>query len=497
MLNRTKYNLQPTESEVCSRLLRQTLEVLSCTPLKTLETPPVAQFFAIAALRLNSHLLAYFETAEPALLALFDDRSTHGVERRRTRVDDLNPRCLTILGLTGIIEASMDSSCAGEIASGGIIVGLERLEQLRIDWRDSQYFSPLQSANTFDLRRYAVETVLSYNNKKGAGNSAPIPSNCIELLWSMLGCEWDDVSGIVDGMFTKLAGSNNNEMRDTVSVFLHFNSKSVIRYPQVYKILYEMLRRSRDEPLSYFKHKHCGYLREITDSFQSTATTHGNDSESMEGAVDAFLEQLVNNNLLGTLMLCAYASGERVITDNHWQGIRCARTTRFWGERVIALAQTSNGRQAASDHPDGSSIADQIRDFCHAPDEFIDDTEDHTGGEEGDDTEYMVFLKREKRKFAAGRRSHLPELKNVLLRELGDSFQLRVPSRSHSSILPDGSPVQSAVMEKPQLPARDVQSAIQLENSKASDQSHISIQVLEDSATRDSFTCGTNTYEGR
>lgn len=410
MLNRIQYLSPPSESEVRGELLSRTVEVLSFTPVEALKTVPVAQFFAVAALRLNTHLLANFETADTALSALFDDRPVDGVEHRRTRLEDLSPRCLVILGLTGIIEASMDSSCAGEFDPGKISVVFERLEQLKITWGGSQSFAPLVSKGGLDLCRYAVETMFSFYNKKSASDgTASLPSE-VRVLF-MLHSKWDDVSGIAEELCTQLIGSSDQEIRKATAAFLSLNSDSVGRHPQVHNILYEMLRMSRHEPLSYFESDHCRYLRHTTISFQSIAKLNGNDSMGMEAAVDSLLERLINNDLLGTLMLSAYAADMLQLRHNNFQGIPPGRTIRYWGDRVIAIAQKSKR--------EGSAVADRIREFCDSLDDFIDDTNDSDKLEEADNVKDISYLAQREREFMEGRRRLLSELKRAFLPETG------------------------------------------------------------------------------
>lgn len=419
MLSRTTYVIEPSEFEVRTGILNHTLEVLSCTPLDTLQTVPAAQFFAVASLRLNDRLLVYFDTADAELSALFDNRPANGVERRRIRIEDLSPRCLLILGLTGIIEASMGSGCADDIESGSMSVVFEHLDQLSISWGESQCFAPLESADIFDLRSYVVETVFSYHDQESSSNAPASSSEYAALLWSMLHSRWDNGSIIQDRLFTILSGSSNNEIRDAAAGFLNHNSNFASRHPRVYDILYEMLRMSRHEPLSYFDHENSIYLETLITAFRTTETITGNNSDGMECAVNALLERVVNNDLLGTLMLCAYASEKYWLEDSYWQGIRCGPTTRFWGERVIALARRSNDQQAVSNGPDCSTLTDRIREFCHAPSEFIDDTKDSNEGGESDvePTDERALREWE---FVKGRLRYLPELKKVLLRDIGE-----------------------------------------------------------------------------
>ncbi|KAF8598724.1 hypothetical protein BDV93DRAFT_526552, partial [Ceratobasidium sp. AG-I] len=109
-------------------------------------------------------------------------------------------------------------------------------------------------------------------------------------------------------MFISLGGSTNDKIRDAIAPFLYLNSESISRHPQVYNILYEMFRISRHESLSYFDWGHCGFLRDITDSFLSTTAANNKSSEVIKRSIEALLERLVSDDLLGTLMLCAYAS---------------------------------------------------------------------------------------------------------------------------------------------------------------------------------------------
>ncbi|KAF8603250.1 hypothetical protein BDV93DRAFT_579829 [Ceratobasidium sp. AG-I] len=233
---------------------------------------------------------------------------------------------------------------------------------------------------------------------------------------------------------------------------------------------------SGHESLSYFDWGHCLYLYNITQSFRSIAMTNSNDSENMKGAIDALLKRLVNNDLLGTLALSAYASDMFELEDDYWNGLRCGSITRFCGERIIALAQRSNGQQAVSYEPGPPNVADRIREFCLAPNEFPVEAQLNNNRKEEVNTDSTDDSDRLQYDFVAGRQTHLSEFKKVLLREIGDYT------------------TQPATINEPQQPSIPVmQSIIQPEDNRPVDQSHTSIQIREGEATEGVFTPGTNT----
>ncbi|KAF8603248.1 hypothetical protein BDV93DRAFT_556594 [Ceratobasidium sp. AG-I] len=473
---RLRTTLAPPESEARISLLKQTLEILSFTPAFTLWEESNPQTLAVATLRLNPRLLAHFETEDLSPLPLFHDRPAATGKHRRTRVEDINSTYLLILGLTGVVEASQDPGCVGAFGSDDMRVVIEQLCKLEIDWESSASFAPLDSASTFDLRRYAVEAVLGYHLQKLATNSATNEPACGKLLRDMLIYEWDDGSWITDLVFNTLTVSASGEMRDICAEFLCYNPKSVSRHPQVYNILYEILRMSRHESLSYFDSNHCDYLFVITRSFRPIVMTNSNDFENMQGSIDALLKRLVNNDLLGTLALSAYGSDRFELKRNWWQELYCGPTTSFWVERIISLAQKSNGQKAASKDPAPPNVVDRIREFCLAPNELLVEAQPNNKRKGDINTEAMGYSERQRHQFIQGHQTHLSEFKKVLLREIGDYT------------------TQPAIVNEPQQPSiLAMQPITQPEDDQPVDQSHTSIHIPQGEAIEEIFTTGTNT----
>ncbi|KAF8598727.1 hypothetical protein BDV93DRAFT_560999 [Ceratobasidium sp. AG-I] len=299
------------------------------------------------------------------------------------------------------------------------------------------------------------------------------PRDSAQQPHTMLMYGWDDGSWIVDLVFNTLTESASNEMRNITADFLFYNSESVSRHLQVYNILYEMLRMHRHESLSYFDYYNCGYLRNVTKSFHSIAMANSNECENMQGAIDALLDQLANNNLLGTLILSAYGSDWQHLCGGNWHGLQCGETTIFWGERIIALAQRSNGQQASSDDPGPPTVADRIREFCLESSELPNEAE---ASDEHRQEIAMNIMKSRQKRFVEGYRNYLPELKKVLLREIG------------------GYTVQPAPTNEPQQPSIPVVQPIkQPQGDQPVDHSHTSIHSREREAIGDILTPGTNT----
>ncbi|KAF8595197.1 hypothetical protein BDV93DRAFT_515198 [Ceratobasidium sp. AG-I] len=156
----------------------------------------------------------------------------------------------------------------------------------------------------------------------------------------------------------------------------------------------------------------------ITNIFHSVLTSTSDGSEEMEGFIDNLLKRLLDEDLLGTLMLCTYGSDQIWMEDEFWQGIRCEETTQFWGERIIALARQSSGEQAAFGNRHDATVVDQIQRFCLAPNKFPDEGNDSNECGEGNDMGIICLHERIKRQAIESRRRHVVELKRTLLREI-------------------------------------------------------------------------------
>ncbi|KAF8603251.1 hypothetical protein BDV93DRAFT_606839, partial [Ceratobasidium sp. AG-I] len=434
---RLQTKITPAQSETRISRLKQILELLSCTPTSHLQEASIRQTLAVATLRLNPRLLEHFETEDPSLLPLFNDLPAAMYEHQRTRIEDLGSTYVLILGLIGVIEASGDPGCVGAFGPDDMGIVFEQLLELpigwghSITWGQSASFAPLDSAGTFDLRRYAVETVFGYRRQELARNSATAQSACGKFLCSMLLCSWDDGSWITDVVFNTLTESASDEMRDITADFLYHNSECVSQHLQVYNILYEMLRMFKHESLSYVDWVRCRYLRNITKSFYSISMTNGGSSENMQGAIDALLERLINNDLLGTLVLSAHVSDALDSDDDYWQGLHCGQTTRFWGEHIIALARRSNGQQAMSSDPSPPNVAERIREFCLALSELPDEAEVR---DEHSEEDCVVYISLDGGRFEEGCQRHLSKFKQALLQIItqpastNDRWQPSVPA---------------------------------------------------------------------
>ncbi|KAF8598722.1 hypothetical protein BDV93DRAFT_609647 [Ceratobasidium sp. AG-I] len=424
---------------------------------------PASQFLTIATLRLNKHLLMYFDTSDLSLLPLFDERPAASGRYQRTGIENLTPKSLLVLGLTGLVEASGDTNCADAFGPNDMGIVFERLRELSISWGYSPFFEPLASANTFDLRRYAVETVFNYYNRNVASSPTESLSTCVGLLESILQCPWDDVSWITGIIFKTLTGSTNDEMRDAIADFLYWKSESVSQQLQIYSILYEMLRAYTHTSLSHFCWNRCRYICGITHSFNSTILTNGYNREDMDDAVDAFLGRLVKNGLLDTLILTAYTSHYEWMKGSDWHGIRCWATTRFWGERIILLARKSRDQLAASDGPQEPTMTDRIRSFCLAPYELPDEFQNNDEpGENGNLQGIDPDERKRKQVQAKELQRHLEELKYMVLQKI------------------DTCAIQPTLTEAPpQLPVYNAQPSIPPNEEHPSKKSHIVIHVPE------------------
>lgn len=410
-----------TGDELRFKLVKAMLAVVSNTPSETLQRILPAQSSAVIALKLNKHLLTYFETLNASLLPLF---STYP----RARIEDLPPNCLLLLGLTGLIEASGDPSCTGEIRSSELSDVFQRLGELGINWGSRSEFEPLVSAVTFDLRRYVFETMFNYYHRQLASESPESLSQCFSLLRSILWSRWDDVSWVSDLALNALSGAASDDLRDVFGGFLYHNAESVSKHPQVHNILYEMVRGSSHNSSSNFRWVDCNYLGGITLHFHRITATNHIDIGSAETAADALVERLIKDNLLSTLIYSAYASDERAPEFRFRQDTRCEDTTRFWRERIIALARKSR-RQPGSDDLGDSTVADLLRDFC-GPQSKSTITTDHN--KDGTRASGSAYVNRVQWPLDFRLHLHLEQFKDIIRRELSKSSKSRMLEASNS-----------------------------------------------------------------
>ncbi|KAF8594787.1 hypothetical protein BDV93DRAFT_481598 [Ceratobasidium sp. AG-I] len=402
-------------------MIKGMIAALSPSSVETLRITSVAHSCAVAALGLNTSLRAHFSTLDRSLVD-----SSNGYlavsGHSRIMIEDLNPECLLLLGLAGLVEAFGDSGCAG--AELGILnVVMQRLNELRVDWRRQAAFEPLVSASAFDLRRYVVETVSKcYIQQLASSPSNPSVSlfQCTDVLGNILSLVWDDMSWLLDVALTLRAGSPHKGLRDKIVGLLALHTEAVVQHPHIHDMLYEMFAGVGDESLGYFNSADGAYLHGITHHFHDITSTHSIDAKRVNTITTSLLQRLVRDGLLETLIYCAYGADDRDLHDAFWRGIRCGPTTCFWGEQTIMLARKSVSQLGAPSDMGTRSISDLLRDFCLTQGERI-----HGSG----GAKEVGYVRRTDEVWSRELQGHLEDFKAVLLHELNAPVHQTQPQK--------------------------------------------------------------------
>ncbi|KAF8602291.1 hypothetical protein BDV93DRAFT_607514 [Ceratobasidium sp. AG-I] len=411
--------LDGTQDDIRRDVAKRMFAVISSASIEDLNSPPFAHSLAVVALTLNSNLRMSFSTLDSSLVEVFQHHPTNS-SGCCILIEELNSSYLLALGLAGLIGVSDDPVRGAGMEAGDLSAPLARLSQLDINWESQASFGPLVLVNTFDLRRYAVETVSNCYLHQLAKSPPESLFEYIKLLDAMLCNQWDDVSWVLDVVVTLLVKSTSDDLQCVLASFLYRNADVVSRHPRMHDVLCEMVARARHETPVYVHRHYYKYLRSITRHLSRITVAHDNDTERVQTAIDALLQQLAQNDLLATLISCACRSDENHRGVDPWQDMRSGPTTRFWVTQILVLARKSACQVETSDAITSPSIADQLRAFCLSQTQYGADSD--RAGEVG-------ITGNGERQWTEAPKCHLEDLKVVLMQELrGEpSFPINQP----------------------------------------------------------------------